>query len=136
LKYGGADFLQNPRIFSLQNGPRMRASLLHTNTENLSTNNYSKKNSEIFAHIDVSEFYFAEICILFSLCKIELILGLANMEGRRQSATIYTATTTNFQECLDYALDRTVILFPNLSLDGSRQHSTVHCTVHTKLDRF
>jgi hypothetical protein len=25
LKYGGADFLQNPRIFSLQNGPRMRA---------------------------------------------------------------------------------------------------------------
>jgi hypothetical protein len=26
LKYGGADFLQNPRIFSLQNGPRMRAS--------------------------------------------------------------------------------------------------------------
>jgi hypothetical protein len=24
-KYGGADFLQNPRIFSLQNGPRMRA---------------------------------------------------------------------------------------------------------------
>jgi hypothetical protein len=25
LKYGGADFLQNHRIFSLQNGPRMRA---------------------------------------------------------------------------------------------------------------
>jgi hypothetical protein len=25
LKYGGADFLQNPRIFSHQNGPRMRA---------------------------------------------------------------------------------------------------------------
>jgi hypothetical protein len=25
LKYGGAEFLQNPRIFSLQNGPRMRA---------------------------------------------------------------------------------------------------------------
>jgi hypothetical protein len=25
LKYGGADFLQNPWIFSLQNGPRMRA---------------------------------------------------------------------------------------------------------------
>jgi hypothetical protein len=28
LKYWGADFLQNPRIFSLQNGPRMRANNL------------------------------------------------------------------------------------------------------------
>jgi hypothetical protein len=27
LKYEGADFLQNPRIFSLQNGPRMRANV-------------------------------------------------------------------------------------------------------------
>jgi hypothetical protein len=27
LKYEGADFLQNPRIFSLQNGPRMRAKM-------------------------------------------------------------------------------------------------------------
>jgi hypothetical protein len=40
LKYGGADFLQNPRIFSLQNGPRMRANeIIHRFCDSVASEN-------------------------------------------------------------------------------------------------